>query len=124
VAQIGLQLASGALAQVHLDYLRPGYGREMEIVGRQGVLRWDYVQGVVTLEADGQPAREVHRVPEGFVRNHLFLTHMRHFLQRLQSPTLPASSPLDEAVAVLQVALAAHHSAQQRQHVRPSDLQG
>ena len=87
VAQIGLRLASGALAQVHLDYLRPGYGREMEIVGRQGVLRWDYVQGVVTLEAAGQAPREVHRVPEGFVRNHLFLTHMRHFLQRLQSPT-------------------------------------
>ncbi len=124
VAQIGLQLASGALAQVHLDYLRPGYGREMEIVGRQGVLRWDYVRGLVTLEAAGQPAREVHRVPEGFVRNHLFLTHMRHFLQRLQSPTLPASSPLDEAVAVLQVALAAHRSAEHRQHVRPSDLQG
>lgn len=124
VAQIGLQLASGALAQVHLDYLRPGYGREMEIVGRQGVLRWDYVQGVVTLEEAGQPAREVHRVPDGFVRNHLFLTHMRHFLQRLQSPTLPASSPLDEAVAVLQVALAAHRSAEHRQHVRPSDLQG
>jgi hypothetical protein len=124
VAQIGLQLASGALAQVHLDYLRPGYGREMEIVGRQGVLRWDYVQGVVTLEEAGRPAREVHRVPDGFVRNHLFLTHMRHFLQRLQSPTLPASSPLDEAVAVLQVALAAHRSAELRQHVRPSDLQG
>ncbi len=124
VAQIGLQLQSGALAQVHLDYLRPGYGREMEIVGRLGVLRWDYVQGVVTLEAAGHPAREVHRVPEGFVRNHLFLTHMRHFLQRLQSPTLPASSPLDEAVSVLQVALAAHRSAEQRQHVRPSDLQG
>jgi len=96
----------------------------MEIVGRQGVLRWDYVQGVVTLEAAGQAPREVHRVPEGFVRNHLFLTHMRHFLQRLQSPTLPASSPLDEAVSVLQVALAAHRSAEQRQHVRPADLQG
>lgn len=124
VAQIGLQVASGALAQVHLDYLRPGYGREMEIVGRHGVLRWDYVQGVVTLEEAGQAPREVDRVPEGFVRNHLFLAHMRHFLQRLQSPTLPASSALDEAVAVLQVALAAHRSATQRQHVRPSDLQG
>lgn len=124
VAQIGLQLASGALAQVHLDYLRPGYGREMEIVGRQGVLRWDYVQGLVTLEEAGQAPREVHRVPDGFVRNHLFLTHMRHFLQRLQLPTLPAVSPLDEAAAVLRVALAAHRSAAQRQHVRPCDMQG
>jgi predicted dehydrogenase len=122
VAQIVLQLASGALAQVHLDYLRPGYGREMEIVGRQGVLRWDYVQGVVTLEEAGQVPRVVHRVPVGFVRNHLFLDHMRHFLQRLRSPTLPATSPLEEAAAVLRVALAAHRSAQQRKHVCPLDL--
>jgi predicted dehydrogenase len=122
VAQIVLQLASGALAQVHLDYLRPGYGREMEIVGRHGVLRWDYVQGIVTLEEAGQVPRVVHRVPVGFVRNHLFLNHMRHFLQRLRSPTLPASSPLEEAAAVLRVALAAHLSAQHRKHVCPLDL--
>jgi len=122
VAQIVLQLAGGALAQVHLDYLRPGYGREMEIVGRQGVLRWDYVQGVVTLEEAGQVPRVVHRVPVGFVRNQLFLDHMRYFLKRLRSPTLPASSPLEEAAAVLRVALAAHRSAQQRKHVWPLDL--
>jgi predicted dehydrogenase len=122
VAQIVLRLASGALAQVHLDYLRPCYGREMEIVGRKGVLRWDYVKGVVTLEEAGQVPHVVHRVPEGFVRNRLFLDHMRHFLQRLRSPTLPASSPLEEAAAVLRVALAAHQSAQQRKHVCPLDL--
>jgi predicted dehydrogenase len=122
VAQIGLQLASGALAQVHLDYLRPGYGREMEIVGSLGVLRWDYVQGAVTLEKAGQEPRKVHSVQDGFARNHLFLTHMQHFLRRLQSPKLLASSSLEEAVSVLQVALAAHLSSQQRKHVRPADL--
>jgi predicted dehydrogenase len=122
VAQINLQLAGGALAQVHLDYLRPGYGREMEIVGSKCVLRWDYVQGVVTLECAGQVQRVVHRVPVGFVRNQLYLDHMRHFLQRLNSPTLTAVSPLDDAVAVLRVALAAHISAQQRKHVSPLDL--
>ncbi len=28
IAQIGLRMASGVLAQVHLDYVRPGYGRD------------------------------------------------------------------------------------------------
>jgi predicted dehydrogenase len=122
VAQIGLQTASGALAQVHLDYLRPGYGREMEIVGRLGVLHWDYVGGVVSLETADAPPRELHRVPAGFVRNHLFLDHMRLFLQRLASPSTAALSPLPDAVAALRLALAAHRSADQRHHVRPSDL--
>jgi len=123
IAQIGLQLVSGALAQVHLDYLRPGYGREMEVVGRFGVLRWDYVQGLVTLERDsGQPPQMVHRLPDGFERNHLFLAHMQHFLRRIKSRGIPASSPLAEAALVLRVALAAHHSAESRRHVRPADL--
>lgn len=122
VAQIGLRTRSGALAQVHLDYLRPGYGREMEIVGRHGVMQWDYVKGVVTLETAGAPPREVNRVPDGFVRNHLFLSHMRHFLQRLTAPGLAAASPLDEAASVLRMALAAHRSAQQRHHVQPIEL--
>ncbi len=122
VAQIGLQTAAGALAQVHLDYLRPGYGREMEIVGRLGVLHWDYVGGIVSLETAGAPPRELHRVPAGFVRNHLFMDHMRHFLQRMASPSTDPLSPLPDAVAALRVALAAHRSAGQRHHVRPSDL--
>jgi len=122
IAQIGLTLANGTLAQVHLDYLRPGYGRDMEIIGCEGLLRWDYLEGVVIHQQGDQAPREVHRVPKDFERNDLFFNHMRHFLQRLQSPNLPASSPLDEAVSVLKVALAAHYSAQERRHVRPADL--
>ena len=49
IAQIGLRTESGALAQVHLDYVRPGYGRELEIVGKLGVLSWNYTTGTVSL---------------------------------------------------------------------------
>lgn len=122
IAQIGLQLSNGVLAQVHMDYLSPSYRREMEIVGSKGIMRWDYVHGVVTFEEVNRTPHEVHRIHDGFVRNDLFITHMQHFLQRLESPILPAVSPLNEAVTVLQVALAAHRSALQRQHVRPTDL--
>lgn len=122
IAQICLELVSGRSAQVHLDYLRPGYAREMEIVGRGGVLRWDYLQGVVTLEEPYQAPREVHRVPSGFCRNDLFTAHMLYFLRRVKSPKLAAASSLDEAVSVLKVALAARQSAKQRRHVRPTEL--
>jgi predicted dehydrogenase len=117
IAQIGLQLASGALAQVHLDYLRPGYGREMELVGSSGVLRWDYTRGVVTLEQVGHPLQEVHHVPDDFARNHLFLSHMRHFLNCVHSKTLRPISPIIDSADVLKVALAAHRSAEERTHV-------
>lgn len=122
VAQIGLRLDNGALAQVHLDYVRPGYGREMEIVGRRGVLRWDYPSGTVSLEDGSGAARIVHRVPDGFVRNTMFEHHMAHFVQRLQGPSAAAASPLDEAVAVLRTALAAHASARDGRVVDPRRL--
>lgn len=122
IAQIGLRLASGVLAQVHLDYVRPGYGREMEIVGRHGVLRWDYVQGLVTLQKATEPIETVHQVPANFERNTMFQQHMAHFLKRIQQPSIAAASSLEDALAVLKVALAAHESAATRCCVRPQSL--
>lgn len=119
VAQIGLRLEGGALAQVHLDYVRPGYGRHFEVVGRTGVLAWDYVAGTVSLERPGAPAAVVHRVPEGFQRNDMFREHMRLFLDRvLGLPGAPVS-PLSDSVAVLRTALAAHQSDRERRAVDP-----
>ena len=119
VAQIGLRLAGGLLAQVHLDYVRPGYGRHFEVVGRTGVLAWDYVAGTVSLERPGAPAAVVHRVPEGFQRNDMFREHMRCFLDRVQGLPVAPVSPLTDSVAVLRTALAAHQSSRDRRAVDP-----
>jgi predicted dehydrogenase len=122
IAQIGLQTSNGALAQVHLDYVRPGYGRDMEIVCRHGVIRWDYVSGTVHIERPGVAIERADRVPEGFERNTMFRNHMSHFVQRLTDPSLDAISPFGDAVHVLRVALASHRSAAERRHVRPLEV--
>jgi len=110
------------LAQVHLDYVRPVYGRTLEVVGSQGVLTWDYLRGTVQLERPHHDPATVHRVPAGFERNTMFVEHMSHFLRRIDDPSLPAVSPLDDAVAVLRTALACHRSAAERRAVRPAEL--
>jgi predicted dehydrogenase len=122
VAQIGLRMASGVLAQVHLDYVRPGYGRDMEIVARHGVLAWDYPAGTVTLERAGVAPETVHQVPPGFERNTMFREHMAHFLQRIEDPALPTVSSLADAEAVLRLALASHQSNAERRFVCPGDV--
>ena len=122
VAQINLRMDSGVLAQVHLDYVRPGYGRDMEIVARHGVMVWDYPAGTVSLERAGAAPETLHRVPASFERNTLFREHMAHFLQRIQKPALPAISSLADAEAVLRLALATHLSSSERRHVRPAEL--
>lgn len=124
IAQIGLRLESGALAQVQLDYIRPGYGRTLEIVGTIGVLSWDYTAGTVTLSrADGSEII-VHRVPPDFQRNTMFLEHMAYFLRRLEISDLGPSSSLENGIDATQIALAAHQSADERRCIRPNEIDG
>jgi predicted dehydrogenase len=121
IAEISMRLDNGLLAQVHLDYVRPGYGRSLEIVGTQGVLTWDYNSATVTLNrADGQSTC-IHQT-QGFERNMMFMQIMQHFLRRIgQHDLLPAAS-LTEGIQALRVALASHQSARERRFVRPQDV--
>lgn len=119
VAQIGLRLDSGALAQVHLDYVRPGYGRMLELVGELGVLSWDYTTGSVSLSGADGSLKIVHRVPAEFARNTMFRDHMAYFLQRLSTPKLAPTSSLEDAIGAMRVALACHQSAEERRCIRP-----
>jgi predicted dehydrogenase len=121
IAQIVIRLRSGILAQVQLDYVRPTYERVLEIVGSLGCLKWDYVEGTVTLSKAGSDRAIVHRVPPGFERNTMYVNHMRHFLDRIKTPGPPGASFAD-GVRALRIALACHRSAAERRHVRPSEI--
>ncbi len=121
IAEICMRLDNGLLAQVHLDYVRPGYGRSLEIIGTQGVLTWDYNSSTVMLtRSDGQ-ASAVHQA-RGFERNMMFMETMQHFLKRIAQPDLMPASSLREGIQALRVALASHQSARERRFVRPQDV--
>lgn len=117
IAQIGLSFENNALAQVHLDYVRPDYGRNMEIVCANGVYSWDYLAGEVYAQIRGQENLLVNQVPDDFVRNDLFLHHMQAFISGIENPQQPILSPLPDALDVLQIALAAHESGETNQHI-------
>lgn len=121
ITEISMRLESGALAQVHLDYVRPGYGRTMEIVGSQAVLSWDYTRGsVIVTQADGKVVAK-HEVP-GFERNEMFLGAMRHLTTRIENPSIPAIASLTDGIAALRLAMASHLSARERRCVRPDEV--
>lgn len=122
IAQIGLHLESGALAQVHLDYVRPGYGRTFEVVGQKGVLSWDYSLGRVSLGMPDGSVCIVHQTDTNFTRNTMFLAHMEHFLRCIAIPDIPTLSSLQDGIGALRVALACHHSATERRNIYPNDV--
>jgi predicted dehydrogenase len=55
------------------------------------------------------PVTETFALPEGFERNHLFLSQTKHFLEVVRGDAQPVCS-LQDGVLALKMALAAHES--------------
>jgi len=120
VAEIGLKFSNGAIGGVHLNYVRRPPRHTLEIVGTQGMLRWDNANGVLQLQkfpahfgsySDNPPAPiiETFSPPEGFERNQLFLSQTRHFIETARGESEPVCR-LEDGVMALRLALAAGES--------------
>lgn len=116
-AEIGLSFQRGVNGTVHLDYLQRPPSHMLEIIGTQGLIRWDNATGSASLYRANRDAWEEWTVPEGFERNWLFMEELRHFLKVAQGIESPVCT-LDDGTWVVRLALAAHHSAECGQLVR------
>ncbi len=112
VAEIVLTFPSGTIASIHMDYVRGPARRQVEIVGADGVLRWEYEPNRILRYA---PATREWLVEEGdprFKRNDMFLAELCEFaaLARGEGQTRLGANARQGA-AVLRIALAALRSA-------------
>ena len=115
-AEIAMRFASGALGSLHLDYVqRPG-AHHLEIVGTQGMLRWDNADGCLNLYRPETGAWENFNPPSNFEHNELFLAEMRHFLAVVHGNAQPICT-LQDGTAALHLALAAYESAENHREV-------
>ncbi|MCH7662780.1 MAG: hypothetical protein IH859_02800 [Chloroflexi bacterium] len=114
VAEIGLQFTNGVIGSVHLDYLQRPPVHNLEIIGAQGTLRWDNADGAVSIYRASSGKWETYPTPPGFERNHLFQAEMKHFLEVIRGDAEPLCT-LEDGLAALELALAAHRSAKSGQ---------
>ena len=111
-AEITLQFASGAIGQVHLDYVQRPPVHRLSVWGDAGRVEWDCHAGTLLWQnCDGQT--QLDRVPEGFERNDMFLEEARHFLDCVRQRRA-TQIPLEDGIAVLNIALEAKQSAERR----------
>ena len=104
-AEARLEFASGATAEVELDYLQKPPIHQLEIECAAGRLHWDALTDVLTKHrAEGGP-------PEDFERNDLFLAQMQHFIEVVAGQAAP-SCTLADGIHALEIALAVHQSAE------------
>jgi predicted dehydrogenase len=106
VAELVLQFSDGPLASVHVDFARRPPRRSLEIVGEEGVLRWEYDEGRVLHYA---PATRQWRVEEGdrrLERNCMYLAELRHFVSCVRGEIARPLIDGGQGAAVLAIALA------------------
>ena len=121
VAEIGLQIAGGALAGVHLNYIQRPPAHWLEIAGTGGTLRWDNADGALSWlkipaafgswgTQAASPDIETFPPPAGFERNDLFVKQLRHFLEVARGRAVPLCT-LEDGIRALELALAAKRCA-------------
>ena len=106
-ADILLRFPQGQAATVHVDYVRRPPRRSIELVGDNGVLRWDYDEHRLQQYL---PSTRQWRIEQGdprFERNDMYLAELRHFVGCVRGERERPLVDGRQGAAVLAIALAA-----------------
>jgi len=116
LAEVTVRFESGALGQVHLDYLQRAYRRNLQVIGDTGVITWDYPTHTVTVLApDTRP--EAMSAADGDA-NDMYVEELRQFIRCIEGRESPLVDGR-EALRSLRLVEAARTSARDGRWVRP-----
>jgi predicted dehydrogenase len=110
VAAILLRLETGAIAEVHLDYIQRAYSRTCQLIGEEGTLRWDFTTGETRLYSAGERCWQSFPAPAGWEPNDMYVAQLAHFLACVDGDEEPEQD-LRAGREALEIALAALTSA-------------
>lgn len=116
LAEGTVRFASGVLAQVHVDYLRRAYRRDLEIIGSSGVITWDYASRAVRVIGPEPDQVELHDGTSDAPNENMYLEEMRHFIRCLEGREEPLVDGW-EALRSLRMVEAAKTAAAERRWV-------
>jgi len=110
VAALICRHTSGALSEIHLDYVQRTYERGCQIVGELGSIAWDFKAGRVIFHDNESGQETTFPQPGNWQLNEMYLEEMKHFLGCIQTRSQSVLS-VSEAIVVMQTAFAAKESA-------------
>ncbi|MFA4955699.1 MAG: Gfo/Idh/MocA family oxidoreductase [Candidatus Methanoperedens sp.] len=110
VAEILLRFRSGAIAEVHLDYIQRFPSRSCEIIGEEGSIVLDIKEGTVKLYTAEENEWKLFEQPKDYIMNQSYIDEMLHFINCIKGKEEPLISIVD-GLEVLKIALAAKESA-------------
>lgn len=105
IATINGVFDNGAICHIEMDYIRRKYLRELEIVGDLGSIYWDYSNHKLIFYQTNHKDIIEDLSDHEFSRNSMYLDHMRHFIVRIENPSIRALSDLRESISALETVL-------------------
>lgn len=112
VATMVCRHVSGAMSEIHLDYVQRTYERGCQIVGEMGSIFWDFNAGAVRWYSAASKEWTTYPQPETWEVNQMYVDEMKHFLERVEQKR-PTMLPIPEAARLMRVVFAAKASSQQ-----------
>ena len=103
---------SGALSEIHLDYVQRTYERGCQIVGEIGSIFWDFNDKQVRWYDAEKDQWTCFAQPQDWQSNQMYLDEMQHFLDCVRNRSDSVLS-ISEAAATMQIAFAAKVSARE-----------
>lgn len=113
-ASIILRFASGCIGEIHMDFVQRVQARNCKIVGTNGTILWDHLEGSLKILSPNGAQPQQFDVRGS--SNDRYMAEMESFLRCIDKGGQPVVD-LQEAVRTLKAALAAHESARQAKMV-------
>ena len=110
VAEILLRFESGAIAEVHLDYIQRYPSRSCEIIGDEGSIVWNLNEGTVKVYTSEKNEWKLFEQPKSYDMNQTYIDEIVHFISCIEGKEKPLIS-ITDGLEVLKIALAAKESA-------------
>jgi predicted dehydrogenase len=122
VAILVCRHASGAMSEIHLDYVQRTYERGCQIVGEAGSVFWDFNGKTVRWYDAASRQWTDYPQPGDWEINQMYVYEMKHFLDCLREKHA-TMLPIPEAVSLMQVVFGAKESSRQSRMVAVRDGQ-
>jgi predicted dehydrogenase len=110
VAEIILEMPGDVLASIHVDYVRRPARRSIEVVGEEGVLRWEHDTDRVLRYSPTNRAWTIEEGDPRAGRNDSFVSELRELSDRANGAPPGVGATGEQGAAVLAIALAALQS--------------
>lgn len=117
IAEILLRFKSGAIGEVHLDYIQRHPSRTCEIIGECGSIVLNLNEGTVKVYTAEKKKWEVFEQPKGYDMNQTYIDEMTHFISCVEGKEETLIGIMD-GLEVLKIALAAKKSAKNERVIK------